>query len=402
MPRTKKNGFSISWTEKGESAIRVGKGLFEDGNGVFVDTLREISGKKDPKVFLVADANVVQKTDQLGVKIGRMLSSAGIEIAGSPMILPGGERVKNDDFATVGRISKAVFDARLSTDDCIVAIGGGTVIDVAGFAAAEVRGGMKFAIVPTTPLAAVESTFMTSAAVDNYGVKDAMMVRSAPSAAFVDPDFSATILDGVWRGGLGALTRYAAARDGSLFKRIVSEKDALKSRDMEAFSSILESAVVSKAKKGGTDLGLWAAHRLESMSGFKLPHGYAVPMGVCIDCAYGVKSGVLSEEDAGAICSLFEDFGALEGFAHSHHILGRVHIILRGIDTWRLSGHSSHEIPSAPGKTVKVEKPERGIYGAVLDELVAEIMKSSNKEQDGGSPDAAPEEHGKEDENEND
>jgi len=387
--KTKGGDLSVAWSEKGECAIRIADGLFEEGNTVFADTIREVTGQKSPRIFLVADANVVQKTEQLGVKLGRVFSAAGMEIAGSPVILPGGERVKNDDFSTVRKIAGAAFDARLSRNDVLVAIGGGTVLDVAGFAAAEVRGGMNFVIVPTTALSALESTFMTSAGVDISGVKDAMRIRSRPAAAFIDTLFVKTVLDGVWRGGIGAIVRYAAAMDAKLMKHLLEAKDALIARDMDAMSELLKEAIVSRAKKGSTNLGLWAAMRLESMSGFRLPYGYAVPIGVCIDCAYGVKTGVLSEKDADTICSALETFGALEGIAHSHHILGRVHSILRGIDSWRLSCLGPHSIPCAIGKTIDVEEPDRGVYGAVFDELVAEIMNPDKpKEEDSENEDS--------------
>lgn len=371
--------FSVAWSEKGESAIKIADGLFEEGNTIFADAIREATGQESPRIFLVADANVVQKTEQLGVKIGRTLSAAGMEIAGSPVILPGGERVKNDDSATVRRIAGAAFGARLSRNDVLVAIGGGTIIDVAGFAAAQVRGGMKFAAVPTTVVAAVDSIFMTDAAVDAAGVKDAMRVRSRPSVAFIDANFTKTTLDGVWRGGIGALVRHAASSDGALFKRIVSSLDALKARDHGTMSELLSMAVASRVKKGPSNFGLWAAMRLESMSGFKLPYGYSVPMGMCIDCAYGVKIGALKEDDASMICSTLETAGALEGFSHSHHIIGRVHHILRGLDTWRLSGYRHIEVPCGIGKKKEVPEPDRGIYGEVLDELVGNLMNPSKE-----------------------
>ena len=389
MKKKTKGDFPVAWSEKGECAVRIEDGLFEEGNTVFTDTIREVTGLESPRIFLVADANVVQKTEQLGVKIGRALSAAGMEIAGSPVILPGGERVKNDDLSTVRRIAGAAFDARLSGNDVLVAIGGGTVLDVAGFAAAEVRGGMNFVIVPTTPLSALESTFMTSAGVDAFGVKDAMRVRSRPVAAFIDTLFAKTVIDGVWRGGVGAMVRHAAAMDAKLMKRLLDAKDAIAGRDMETMSDLLKEAILSRAKKGPSNLGLWAAMRLEAMSGFRLPYGYAVPIGVCVDCAYGVKTGVLSEKDADTICSALETFGALEGIAHSHHILGRVHIILRGMDSWRLSCLGPHSIPCAVGRTMDVAEPDRGVYGAVFDEMVAEIMHPGKPgEADAGNQEA--------------
>jgi 3-dehydroquinate synthase len=237
--KKKTNGeYSVAWSDKGVCSIKIAEGLFEEGNAIFADSIREAMGQESPRIFLVADANVVQKTEHLGVKIGRAFSAAGMEIAGSPVILSGGERIKNDDSATVRKIACAAFSARLSRNDVLVAIGGGTIIDVAAYAAAQVRGGMKFAAVPTTVVAAVDSVFMTDAAVDAAGVKDAMRIRTRPSVAFIDANFTKTTLDGVWCGGIGALVRHAATSDGALFKRIVSSLDALKARCILAVVSL--------------------------------------------------------------------------------------------------------------------------------------------------------------------
>ena len=93
-------------------------------------------------------------------------------------------------------------------------------IDVAGYAAAQIRGGVKVVRVPTTPAAMMDAAFAEDAAVDSPAVKDALRVPCPPAAVVIDPKFAATVLDGVWRGGIGEAVRQAAVRDGALMKRI--------------------------------------------------------------------------------------------------------------------------------------------------------------------------------------
>ncbi|MBR7180267.1 MAG: iron-containing alcohol dehydrogenase [Kiritimatiellae bacterium] len=361
---------TLRWTESGETVVKTLFGLFDGGGAVFAQTIREATGSSSPRIFLVADSNVVQKTASLGVKIGKTLSAAGFKMAAMPVIIAGGERVKDDGFATLKRIMTAVLEAKLTPGDVLLAIGGGTILDVAAYAAAQTRGGVKFAFVPTTIAAAADAALMSAAALDASGVKDALRVKCRPAAVFIDASFYSTLLDGVWRGGMGELVRHAAARNPGLMEKIVACAPDLKARNLDVAGEIVKETVFSRIKNGASGFGLWAAHRLEAMSAFRLPHGYAVPMGMRIDIMYGVKAGILAEDDAGLICGTLEKLGAFEGFSHSHHILGRIDAILRGLDSWRLSG-GVVEIPCAPGKTGQIAAPDRAIYTGVLEETLA-------------------------------
>ena len=117
---------------------------------------------------------------------------------------------------------------------------------------------------------------------------------------------------------------------------------------------------------------LWSAARLEAMSGWKLPHGYAVPIGICIDCAYAVEKGLLKEEDQEFICRALADCGALDGLSHSHHLLSQADNILFGLDAWRLSNGSERiTLPSGIGKCEDVDSPDREAMKKVIKEFLA-------------------------------
>ena len=105
----------------------------------------------------------------------------------------------------------AALDAKIGADDVLMAIGGGSVLDVAGYAAAQVRGGVKLVRVPTTPAAMVDAAFAHYAAVDFREIKDALRIQCEPDAVIVDRSYAKTVLDGVWRGGLGEIVRFAAS-----------------------------------------------------------------------------------------------------------------------------------------------------------------------------------------------
>jgi 3-dehydroquinate synthetase len=151
----------------------------------------------------------------------------------------------------------------------------------------------------------------------------------------------------------------------------------LKDRDMEAYREILVAAVESRVKRGASPFALWSANRLESMSGYKLPHGYAVPIGVCIDCAYAVEKKYMKESDQELICRALADCGALDGLVHSHHLLSQADNILYGLDAWRLStGSEALVLPAGVGKETVDGSPDRELFRKVIKEFLSASMES--------------------------
>lgn len=350
--------------------IKIQKGVFDPENGTLAETMRDAAESSSPRVLIVADSNVVQRTRNLGVRIGRYFKDHDIQIAIAPSIVGGGEKIKSDDFATVFSVVSAIAESKIGRNDIILAIGGGSVLDVALYAASQMRGGINCIIVPTTVSAMMDYSFAESAKINYRSVKDALRVKSRTAAVFIDTSFFETVLEGVWRGGIGEIVRYASVNDAKLMKKIAASAESLKNRDNELMSQIVGEAIESRKKRGGTNFGLWSALRLQAMSNYKLPHGYAVPMGITIDCAYAVSTGVLPEKDQRFICETLDAAGTLEGFAHSRHLIRQTENILYGLDAWALSSDGPIAVPSGIGRHALIEKPDRSVYEKVLTDLI--------------------------------
>ena len=324
----------------------------------------------EPRILLVADMNVVHRTEGLGSKIGRYLQTHGITLAASPVVISGGEKVKADNLQSALKVVSAILEAKLGANDCVVALGGGSLLDVAGYAAAQVRGGIGIVRIPTTVAAMIDGAFAEYAAVDSVNVKDALRVASNPAAVLIDPVFAKTILDGVWRGGIGEAVRLAVSYDSSLFKKIVKNVESFKNRDYDVMAGLVKDAVSIRRKKGASTIADWCASRLESMSGYKLPHGYAVSIGICVDCEYSKRKGLLKEDDCEAVKAVLKESGALDGLTHSRHLLAQADNVLFGLDAWRLStGKSEIDIPCAIGKLKSEAEPDRELMGEALQSL---------------------------------
>ena len=276
---------------------------------------------KGHKVLLVADNNVVQHSEGLGTRIGAYVRAHGIELAGAPVVMAGGERIKTDNLQSAMRVVTAALEAKLGPDDFILALGGGTLLDVAGWAASQTKGGIRLVRMPTTPAAVMDAAFAETAALNVPNEKDALVVPSVPSAVVIDLSFSNTVLDGVWRGGLGEAVRLAVDKDAKSLKKIAALAEAYQRRDAAAFEEIAQQTVALRRKKGATDLGLVTAAGLEPKSDWKLPHGYAVAIGILVDLYTGVKEGTRTEQELAACREVLAVCGALDGARHSKHIL---------------------------------------------------------------------------------
>lgn len=339
---------------------------------VLAKVLKSVTGADEPKVLIVADMNVVQRTEGLGSKIGRYVREHGIRLAGSPVVIAGGEKVKTDNLQSALRIVSEMLSAKLGRNDVVLAIGGGTILDVAGYAASQVRGGVKLVRLPTTPAAMMDAAYAEYAAVDSATVKDALRVPSVPSAVVIDTGFASSVLDGVWRGGIGEAVRLAVASDAALLKKVASRAEAYRNRDMSALAEIVRAVHAVRAKKGGTDFARWAAFRLESMSGYKLPHGYAVSIGICIDLGYSVEKGLLKPADRDRVVGLLNACGALDGLNHSGHLLNQADNLLFGLDAWALSrGNGALSVVCGVGKSDEVQTADRETFRKVVNELAA-------------------------------
>ena len=382
MARPRKaDGLNIEWKNEGTYPVKFSRDMFAEGATALADLLKELTGAEKPRVMMVADGNVVMHIQGLGSRIGRYLQANGIELAAPPVVINGGEKIKFDDCPGVKTIMNATLDAKVGANDVMLVLGGGTIFDVAGYAASQVRGGLKIVRIPTTPAAMVDAAFADRASLDFAGVKDSISVPSHPSAVMIDVTFAATVLDGVWRGGLGEIVRHAAVSDSTLMKKFAKAAEKLHERDMAVFEEIVTAAVESRVRKGATEFALWSAGRFEAMSAYKFPHGYSVPISICIDCAYAVEKGILSEDAQETICRALADCGALDGLSHSYHLLNKPENILVGLHAWRLShGSESIIIPCGIGKAAVEPAPDRDAYRKVLKEFLAVSSETDDQQ----------------------
>ena len=203
---------------------------------------------------------------------------------------------------TYGEILAFLAEEGFSRTDTVLALGGGVTGDMAGFAAATYMRGVAFVNMPTTLLAAIDSSVGGKTAVDLPQGKNLVGAFYQPSLVLFDTDFMKTLPYDEIRNGLGEGVKYAVLEGGAIFD-ILSE--GLTSENLEDFIYLCVDAkrriVEADEKEGGKrkllNLGHTVAHAVETVTEFVVPHGVAVAYGVRVMARLASQRGELPEEE---------------------------------------------------------------------------------------------------------
>jgi len=249
---------------------------------------------------------------------GRDLQSAVDE---EPILLPDGERYKQ--LSTVGRIYDALIRANADRSSAIVAIGGGVVGDVAGFAAATYLRGIPVVQVPTTLLAQVDSSVGGKVGVNHPLGKNLIGAFHPPAAVVVDPSLLSTLPRREFRAGLYEVVKYGVIASRPLFDRTASDLKSLFAREAHALlpvvaescrikASIVEQDERETGLRRTLNFGHTAGHALEAVTKYRrFLHGEAVAYGMLAAADLAATRGVLPAADREMLAALIMQMGPL-------------------------------------------------------------------------------------------
>jgi 3-dehydroquinate synthase len=208
------------------------------------------------------------------------------------LVLPDGERHKT--LATFSSILDRLVDARFHRDCCLVALGGGVVGDVTGYAAASFQRGVDFVQVPTTLLAQVDSSVGGKTAVNHPRAKNMIGAFHQPIAVLADTDTLATLPPRELSAGLAEVIKYGAIVDAGFFAWLESAMKKLRALDAAALayairrSCEIKAAIVAEderehGRRALLNLGHTFGHALEAIGGYeRWLHGEAVALGIVL------------------------------------------------------------------------------------------------------------------------
>lgn len=217
------------------------------------------------------------------------------------VFLPEGESAKS--LETVADVYRNLLSHQCHRQSLILAVGGGVVGDIAGFAAATFMRGVDYVQVPTTLLAMVDSAIGGKTGVDFAGGKNIIGAFHTPQAVLVD----SMVVDGAGpeavQGGLAETVKHAIIGDPELFDRLKSASwnagcdfDELIRSSVKVKADIVSTDPLERGVRAHLNLGHTFGHGIEAASSFEIPHGDAVAMGLVAAARLGAQIGVASPD----------------------------------------------------------------------------------------------------------
>jgi len=235
------------------------------------------------------------------------------------VILPDGENYKT--LETFGRIVDVLIDKRLNRDAAIVALGGGVVGDMAGFAAAAYQRGIDYIQVPTTLLAQVDSSVGGKTAVNHPRAKNMIGAFHQPRAVIADTRTLSTLADREYRAGMAEVVKYGLIHDAQFLNWIEANTAALNARDDHAVMHAVRRSCEIKAAIVGVDereqglrailnLGHTFGHAIETATGYGTwLHGEAVATGMVMAADMSMRLGWITPAERDRTVSILQSFG---------------------------------------------------------------------------------------------
>jgi 3-dehydroquinate synthase len=264
------------------------------------------------------DLLIVSNATVAPLYLGRMVAALpGKRV--QDFLLPDGERFKTLEWA--GRILDALVAARMNRDACVVALGGGVVGDMAGFAAACYQRGIDYVQVPTTLLAQVDSSVGGKTGVNHPGGKNLIGAFHQPRAVISDTSSLATLPAREFRAGLAEVIKYGLVADASFLDWIESRLDALLALESAVLATAIRRCCEIKAEIVAADerehgrrallnLGHTFGHAIETAAGYgEWLHGEAVAVGMLLAARLSERLGWLARDEVARLGELLSRAG---------------------------------------------------------------------------------------------
>ena len=277
--------------------IAIGSGL--------LDRLHEFIAPLTPTSIAVVTNTVVEPL------YAQRTQRALADVSTSLVVLPDGEQHKQ--WAAVSQVLDALVHARVDRRGVIIALGGGVVGDIAGFAASIHMRGIRYVQVPTTLLAQVDSSVGGKTGINHPGGKNLIGTFHQPSAVVSDTDTLQTLPARELSAGLAEILKHGLIADPSYFERMAGSIESMRAHDAVALadaiagSCVIKSSIVARDEREAGErallnLGHTFGHAIEAMTGYsRWLHGEAVGCGLMLAAELSCLLGTLKASDVQVI-----------------------------------------------------------------------------------------------------
>ena len=362
MATKMERSFSVSF----DYGVTFTRDLFNPNNLAFRSSFSEAS----PRLVVVVDGGVARAHPAISARISAYAEHHGCDLAVAPVVLEGGEQCKNS-LGSAQAVLELLDRAGIDRHSYLVAIGGGAILDMAGFAAAICHRGVRLIRVPTTVLAQNDSGVGVKNSLNLFGKKNFLGTFAVPTRVLNDAELLVTLDDRDWFAGCAEAVKVALLKDPGFFSWLERCGPKIRARDLETMERLIRECArlhmdhistsgdpFERGSSRPLDFGHWAAHRLEQLTGFEVRHGEAVSIGLCLDVAYSVELGRLTPSDAERIFRCLRGLGLPCTHAELRRD-GRLNpAVLQGLAEFRehLGGRLTLMMLEAPGRSFEVHE----------------------------------------------
>lgn len=256
------------------------------------------------KAAIVTDSTVVHLYEET---VRKSLTEAGFSVC--TFVFPTGEASKN--IHTLSHLLEFLAKEEMTRTDLIVALGGGVTGDLAGFGAAVYLRGISFVQIPTTFLAAIDSSVGGKAAVDLEAGKNLAGAFYQPKLVLCDTDVLQTLPEVVFADGIAEALKYGVLGDAALFEKIAGgdfrqDLEEIIETCVSMKRDVVEEDEFDTGKRQLLNLGHTFGHAIEQKSHFQMTHGHAVAIGMHLIAKAAEAKGIAEKGTAAAIAKALE------------------------------------------------------------------------------------------------
>jgi 3-dehydroquinate synthase len=344
------------------------------------DTLAWAIARTEPErrhpTFAVIDQGLADAQGDLEARVTAYAEAHAsvLELRAEPELLPGGEASKHDP-RLLDWLAKRFVETKLDRHATVLVIGGGAVLDAAGYAASTFHRGVRTVRMPSTVLAQCDGGVGVKTGVNGHGAKNLFGTFAPPHAVVNDELLLETLPLREARAGMAEAVKVGLIRDATLFEFLESNAEALSQAAREPLRELVRRAArlhLAHIAGGGDpfetgsarplDYGHWAAHKLEMLSGHELRHGEAVAIGMLLDARYAELSGLLPASARARLETLLDRLGLPLYHPSLDASSSELPLLLEGLDEFRehLGGELCVTLLTDIGRSVEVHAMDTG------------------------------------------
>ena len=347
--------------------------VFDPSNRLLRDVMALDARRELHKALIIVDESLAAARPDLVRCIESYFAAYDnvVRLVCPPLIMEGGERVKNAYFH-VSDIQSNIDRYHIDRHSYLICVGGGALLDMVGLAAATSHRGVRHIRIPTTTLSQDDSGVGVKNGINAFGKKNFIGTFCPPFAVINDFQLLQSLLPRDKRAGYVEAVKVALIRDREFFEKIEADAAALAAFEPSAMQRLIyrcaELHMDHIATSGDPfefgsarplDFGHWAAHKLEQLSDYKIRHGEAVAIGIALDSIYARNIGLLDRASAERILVLLEKLG-FELFANELLNMDASHSlqVIAGLEEFRehLGGQLTITLLTAIGRGIEVHE----------------------------------------------